>query len=102
VARLPEDVALFAEDEHLVHAEHFRSEYFASKLAYLSNIFEKFSTVNTSMQGNDTSINIIAVTDKCGGIYWQVGIVGQIIRWEHFGNVFSFEEFCSGEPRGNM
>jgi hypothetical protein len=59
---LTEKVALFLEEENLEHAEHFRNEYFVSLLAYLSDIFEKFGTLNTSMQGNDT--NIIAVTDE--------------------------------------
>jgi hypothetical protein len=43
-------------------AQFLEEEHFVSKFAYLTDIFEKFSTVNTSMQGNDT--NAIAVTDK--------------------------------------
>jgi hypothetical protein len=30
---------LYLEEQDLLHAEHFCSEYFVSKLAYLSNIF---------------------------------------------------------------
>jgi hypothetical protein len=63
------DVALFIEEENLVDAGHFRSEYFISKLAYLSDISEMFSTLNTSMLKNDT--NIIAVTDLLGS--WARG-----------------------------
>jgi hypothetical protein len=44
------DVALFIEEENLVHAEHSHNEYFASKFAYLSNIFEKFNMLSLSMQ----------------------------------------------------
>jgi hypothetical protein len=43
------EVALFLEEANLVHAEHFRNEDFVSKLAYLSDIFEKFSTLKPSM-----------------------------------------------------
>jgi hypothetical protein len=50
-------VAMFLEEENQVHDEHF-----VSKLVYLSNIFEKFNTLNTSLQGNNT--DIIVVTDK--------------------------------------
>jgi hypothetical protein len=49
--------ALFLEEENLLHAVHF-----ISKLARLSDNFEKFNTLDPSMQGNDT--NIIIVTDK--------------------------------------
>jgi hypothetical protein len=59
---LREVAALFFQEENLEHAEHFRNEHFVSLLAFLSDIFEKFGTLNTSMQGND--INIIVVTDK--------------------------------------
>jgi hypothetical protein len=38
-------VALFLK-ENLVHAEHFRTEHLVSKLAYLSDIFVKFDTLN--------------------------------------------------------
>jgi hypothetical protein len=66
------EVALFLEDENLVYAEHFRNKYFDSKLAYLTDIFEKFSTMNTSMQGNDT--NIIVVTDKVKAFIEKLGL----------------------------
>jgi hypothetical protein len=55
-------------DEKISHMlKHFWNEYFISKLAYLSDIFEKFSTLNPIMRGNDS--NIIVVTDKTEGIY---------------------------------
>jgi hypothetical protein len=34
----------------VVHAERFCNELFAPKLAHLSDIFEKFSILNPSMQ----------------------------------------------------
>jgi hypothetical protein len=43
-----------------------------SNLAYLSDIFEKFSTLNTSMQGND--INIIIVTAKVKAFIGKLGL----------------------------
>jgi hypothetical protein len=46
---LREEIAVLLEEENLVHAEHFRKEHFVSKLMYLSDIFEKFSTMNTSI-----------------------------------------------------
>jgi hypothetical protein len=55
-----------------VQAEHFRSEHFISKLAYLSDIFEKFNTLNTRMQGDNT--NIIAVTDKAKAFIGKLGL----------------------------
>jgi hypothetical protein len=59
--------ALFSEEEKL-HAEHF-----ISKLAHLSDIFfEKFNTLNPSMQGNDT--NIIIVTDKLKTFIGKLGL----------------------------
>jgi hypothetical protein len=57
VHSLREWVALFSKEENLVHAEHF-----VSTLVYLSDIFEKFSSLNPGMQGNHT--NIIVVTDR--------------------------------------
>jgi hypothetical protein len=60
VYELRHEVALL----NVVHGKHFRNEYFVSKIVYLSNIFEKFSTLNTSMQGNHT--RIIVVTDTVG------------------------------------
>jgi hypothetical protein len=61
VYNLREEVALFSE-EHLVHVEHFRNEYFVPELACLSYIFERFSTLDTSMKAN--GIKNIVVTDK--------------------------------------
>jgi hypothetical protein len=55
--------------------------------------------LDTSLQGNDT--NIIVATDKSEGIYWEVGLVGEITRTERFGHVFSFEGFSGGKERGN-
>jgi hypothetical protein len=55
-----------------VHAEGFRSGHFVSKLVYLSDIFEKFSTPNTSMQGIDT--NIIVVADKVKAFIGKVSL----------------------------
>jgi hypothetical protein len=52
VYNLGEEV-LFLEEETQAHAEYFRNEHFVSKLAYLSDIFEKFNTLNISMQWND-------------------------------------------------
>jgi hypothetical protein len=63
--------ALLLEEENLVHAEHFHSEHSVSKLAYLSDIFEKFSTWSTSMQGNDNKI--IVVTDKVREFIGKLG-----------------------------
>jgi hypothetical protein len=54
-----------------VHAEHFRNEYFISKLEYLSDIFEKFSALNLSIQGNHT--NIILLTDKAKEFIGKLG-----------------------------
>jgi hypothetical protein len=51
VYSLREGVALFSEDEYLVNAEHF-----VSKLVYLSDIFEKFSTLSTRVHGKGTII----------------------------------------------
>jgi hypothetical protein len=39
VYNLREVLAMFLDEENLVHAEHFRNENFASKLQYLSDIF---------------------------------------------------------------
>lgn len=45
-------VALFSGEENLVpHAEYFRNENFVSRLVYLRDIFEKFSTLNTTCNG---------------------------------------------------
>jgi hypothetical protein len=69
------DVALFIEEENLVQAENFHNEYFASKFVYLSDIFEKFNTLNLSMQSmqeNDT--NIIIVTEKVKAFVGKLGL----------------------------
>jgi hypothetical protein len=58
--------------ENPVHAEHFRTEYFISKLASLSDVSEKFSTLNTSTQWNHT--NIIVVTDKVKVFILKLGL----------------------------
>jgi hypothetical protein len=54
VYNLREEVALFLKEDNLVHAEHF-----VSKLVHFSDIFEKFNTLNTGMQGTDTNIIVV-------------------------------------------
>jgi hypothetical protein len=54
VYNLRDEVSLFLEEENLVHYERPRKEYFVSELIYLSDVFEKFVTVNTLVQGNDS------------------------------------------------
>jgi hypothetical protein len=77
VYNLLEQLALFLEEENPVHAEHFCNEHFVSKLAYLSDIFEEFNTLSTSMQGND--INIVVVTKKVKAFVWKLGLwVGKL------------------------
>jgi hypothetical protein len=53
---------VFLEEENLVHAEHFGMGHFVFKLVFLSDIFEKFNALDTSMDGQDT--NIVLVTDS--------------------------------------
>jgi hypothetical protein len=53
-------------------AQHFRSETFLLKLAYLSDIFEKFNLLNTCMQGYDTSI--LVVSDKENAFIRKIGL----------------------------
>jgi hypothetical protein len=65
------DVAFFVEEGNLVHDEHFGNEHFISKLAYLCDIFEKFSALNASMHGKDT--NDIAVTEKVKAFIGKLG-----------------------------
>jgi hypothetical protein len=71
-----------------VHDEHF-----VSKLIYLSKIFEKFNTLNTSMQGNDTDI---VVTDKVKALIGKLGLWVRKIEGKSL-HVFSFEGFCGGK-----
>jgi hypothetical protein len=63
---------LFVEEENLVHDEHFCSECFVSKLPYLIDIFEKFSTLNIRMQGNDTNSNVM--THKVKAFIGKLGL----------------------------
>jgi hypothetical protein len=56
------EVSIVLEEENQEIAQYFRSATFLLKLAYLSDIFEKFNLLNTSMQGYDT--NILVVSDK--------------------------------------
>jgi hypothetical protein len=69
---LREELALFSEEENQVTAEYFRSETFLLKSAYLSDIFEKFNLLNTSMQGYDT--NILVVSDKVNAFVRNTGL----------------------------
>jgi hypothetical protein len=71
VYNLREVVALFSEEEHLLHDEHFRNENFFSKLAYLRDSFKKFNSLNTIMQGKD---NINVVTDKVKAFAGKLGL----------------------------
>jgi hypothetical protein len=54
----------------------------------LSDIFEKFSTLNTSMQGKRNRSD-----QQSEYIYREVRLVGQKTRREKFGHVLSFEDF---------
>jgi hypothetical protein len=58
--------------ENFVRAEYFRNEHFVSKLAYLNDIFEEFSTLNASLQGSDTSIAVM--TDKMRAFIGELGL----------------------------
>jgi hypothetical protein len=69
---LREELALFLEEENQEIAEYFRSETSLLKLAYLSDIFEKFNLLNTSMQGYDT--NILIVSDKVNAFVRKLGL----------------------------
>jgi hypothetical protein len=69
---LREELALFLKEENQEIAEYFRSETFLLKLAYLSNIIEKFNLLNTSMQGYDT--NILVVSDKANAFVRKTGL----------------------------
>jgi hypothetical protein len=71
VYNLREGVPPFLEEENLLHAEHFRHEYFVSQLAYLCYIFDEFNISNRSVQENDT--NIIVVTDKVKTFIGKLG-----------------------------
>jgi ribosomal protein S3 len=71
VYNLREEAVLFLYVKNRVHAEHFHKEHFISMLAYLSDISEKFSTLNTNMQRNDA--NIIVVTDKVKAFIGKLG-----------------------------
>jgi hypothetical protein len=82
VYNLREIAALFLE-EHLV-----RDDHFVSKLAYLNYIFEKFSTLNPSMQANDTNSNV--VTDKVKAF---IGKLGLWIRKRDGKNLDKFSRF---------
>jgi hypothetical protein len=67
-----QEVALIPEEENLLHAEHFRSEHFVSKLACLSRVFEKFNSLNPSMQRND--MNTIVVADEVKAFTGKLGL----------------------------
>jgi hypothetical protein len=69
---LREELALFLEEENEEIAEYFRSEAFLLKLAYLSDIFEKFHLLNTGMQGYDT--NVLVVSDKVNAFVRKIGL----------------------------
>jgi hypothetical protein len=76
-------------------AEHSRDEYFVPILACLSDIFEKFITLSTSMHANST--NTIIVTDKMKACIGKLGLC----RRKNVGHVFSFEGFCGAKQCGN-
>jgi hypothetical protein len=60
---------LFLEEKNQEIAEYFRSETFLSRLAYLSDIFEKFNLLNTCMQGYDA--NILVLSDKVNAFFFR-------------------------------
>jgi hypothetical protein len=68
--------ALFLKEENLVHAEHF-----ISKLPHLS---DKFNTLNSSIQGNDTII--IIVTDKLKTFIEKLGLWVRKLERKQCGN----------------
>jgi hypothetical protein len=84
------EVALFLERKIQCMLNVFGAFFFLIKCTYV--ISEKFSTLNTSMQGNDT--NIIVVTDKAKAL-----LVLWVRKLE--GKIFSFEGFCGGKQCGN-
>jgi hypothetical protein len=63
---------LCLEEENQEIAGSFSSETFLLKLAYLSDIFEKFNLLNTSMQGYDT--NILVVSDRVNAFVRKIGL----------------------------
>jgi hypothetical protein len=67
-----EELALVLEEENQEIAEYFYSETFLLKLAYLSDILEKFNLLNTSMQGYDTII--LVVSDKVNAFVRKIGL----------------------------
>jgi hypothetical protein len=69
---LREDSILFLEEENQEITEYFCSETFLLELAYLSDIFEKFNLLNTSMQGYDA--NILVVSDKVNAFVREIGL----------------------------
>jgi hypothetical protein len=69
---LREELALFLEDENQEITAYFRSETFLLKLAFLSDIFEKFNLLNTSMQGYDA--NILVVSGKVNAFVRKIGL----------------------------
>jgi hypothetical protein len=69
---LREESALFLEEKNQEIAEYFRSETFLLKLAYLSDIFEKFNLLNISTQGYYT--NIPVVSDKVNAFVSKIGL----------------------------
>jgi hypothetical protein len=64
---LREELTLFLEEENQEIAETF-----LLKLAYLSDILEKFNLLNTSMQGYDT--NILVGSDKLNAFVRKIGL----------------------------
>jgi hypothetical protein len=60
-------------------------------LAYFSDIFEKYNTLNTSMQGNDT--NIIAVTDKVKAFIGKLGLWVRKLEEKSLGVLSRLKDF---------
>jgi hypothetical protein len=69
---------LFLEEGNQEIAEYFRSGTFLLKLAYLSDNFENFNLLNTSMQRYDT--NILVVSDKVNSFVRKIGLCNSKIE----------------------